>query len=47
MLEERELIERIMQELSPADFADMRTAKIVSLMHDLFTQGKNIETQYF
>ena len=43
MLEERELIERIMQELSPADFADMRTAKIVSLMHDLFTQGKNIE----
>jgi len=43
MLEEKELIERIMQELSPADFADLRTAKIVSLMHDLFTQGKNIE----
>ncbi|MDD5561440.1 MAG: DNA primase [Candidatus Omnitrophica bacterium] len=43
MLEEKELIEKIMQELSPADFADLRTAKIVSVMHDLFTQGKNIE----
>ncbi|MDD5128382.1 MAG: DNA primase [Candidatus Omnitrophica bacterium] len=43
MLEERDLIEKIMQELSPADFSDMRTAKIVSVMHDLFTQGKNIE----
>ena len=43
MLEEKELIERIMQELSPADFADMRTAKIVSVMHDLFTRGKSIE----
>ncbi|MFA5350883.1 MAG: DNA primase [Candidatus Omnitrophota bacterium] len=43
MLEERELIERIMQELSPADFADTRTAKVVSVMQDLFTQGKNIE----
>ncbi|MBU0547427.1 MAG: DNA primase [Candidatus Omnitrophica bacterium] len=43
MLEERELIEKIMQELSPADFTDIRTAKIVSVMYDLFTQGKNIE----
>jgi len=43
MLEERELIEKIMNELSPADFADMRTAKVVSVMQDLFTQGKNIE----
>ncbi|MDD5252445.1 MAG: DNA primase [Candidatus Omnitrophota bacterium] len=43
MLEERDLIEKIMQELSPADFSDMRTAKIVSVMHDLFTQGKSIE----
>ena len=43
MLEEKELIEKIMQELSPADFSDTRTAKVVSLMHDLFTQGKNIE----
>ena len=43
MLEERHLIEKIMQELSPDDFLDMRTAKIVSLMHDLFSQGKSIE----
>jgi DNA primase len=43
MLEESDLIEKIMQELSPADFSDMRTAKVVSLMHDLSTQGKKIE----
>jgi DNA primase len=43
MLEEKELIEKIMQELVPSDFADTRTAKIVSLMHDLVSQGKNIE----
>lgn len=43
MLEEKELISRIMQELSPSDFQDSRTAKIVSLMHDLILQGKNIE----
>ncbi len=42
MLEEKELIEKIMQELEPSDFQDMRTAKVVSIMHDLFTQGKNI-----
>ena len=43
MLEEKELIEKIMQELAPSDFADTRTAKIVSVMHDLVVQGKNIE----
>ncbi|MDD5115750.1 MAG: DNA primase [Candidatus Omnitrophica bacterium] len=43
MLEERDLIDKIMQELSPADFSDMRTAKVVSVMHDLFSQGKSIE----
>ncbi|MDD5505283.1 MAG: DNA primase [Candidatus Omnitrophica bacterium] len=43
MLEERELIEKIMQELTPADFTDMRTAKVVTVLHDLFIQGKNIE----
>ncbi|MFA4993649.1 MAG: toprim domain-containing protein, partial [Candidatus Omnitrophota bacterium] len=43
MLEEKELIEKIMQELSPADFTDLRTSKVVSVMHDLFTRGKNIE----
>ncbi|MDP2927221.1 MAG: DNA primase [Candidatus Omnitrophota bacterium] len=43
MLEEKELIEKIMRELSPSDFADARTAKIVSVMQDLVGQGKNIE----
>lgn len=43
MLEEKELIERIMQELTPSDFQDTRTAKIVQVMHDLALQGKNIE----
>ncbi|MFA4988217.1 MAG: DNA primase [Candidatus Omnitrophota bacterium] len=43
MLEEKELAERIMQELSPSDFADERTAKVFSLMHDLCSQGKNVE----
>ncbi|MDD5465217.1 MAG: DNA primase [Candidatus Omnitrophica bacterium] len=43
MLEEKELIAKVMQELSPSDFQDSRTAKIVSLMHDLVIQGKNIE----
>lgn len=43
MLEEKELIEKIMQELSPSDFQDLRTAKIVSVMQDLVVQGKNIQ----
>ncbi|HNW39594.1 MAG TPA: DNA primase [Candidatus Omnitrophota bacterium] len=43
MLEEKDLIERIMHELAPADFADARTAKIVSVMHDLVLQGKSIQ----
>lgn len=43
MIEEKELINRIMQELSPSDFQDSRTAKIVQVMHDLVLQGKNIE----
>ncbi len=42
MLEEKELIEKIMQQLSPTDFADARTVKIVSLMQELAGQGKNI-----
>ena len=42
MLEEKELIEKIMQQLSPDDFADARTAKIVSVMQDLVLAGKNI-----
>jgi DNA primase len=43
MLEEKELADRIMQELSPSDFSDMRIAKIVSLMHDLCAEGKSVE----
>ncbi|MCX5698702.1 MAG: DNA primase [Candidatus Omnitrophica bacterium] len=43
MLEEKELIEKITRELSPSDFADARTAKIVSVVRDLVGQGKNIE----
>lgn len=42
MLEEKELIEKIMGELEPADFQDTRTAKVVSIMLDLFSRGKNI-----
>lgn len=42
MLEESELIEKIMQQLSPSDFTDARTAKIVSIMQDLVLQGKTI-----
>jgi replicative DNA helicase len=43
MLEERELIERIKDTLEPADFQDERTARVVSIMFDLVSQGKNIE----
>ncbi|MCX5669101.1 MAG: DNA primase [Candidatus Omnitrophica bacterium] len=42
MLEEKEMIEKIMQQLSPADFADTRTAKIVSVIQNLVLEGKNI-----
>jgi len=43
MLEEKGLIEKIMQELTPSDFQDNRTAKIVSVMQDLVLRGKNIQ----
>ncbi|MFA5092952.1 MAG: DNA primase [Candidatus Omnitrophota bacterium] len=43
MLEESALIEKIMQELSPSDFKDARTAKIVSLIHELAIKGKSIQ----
>ena len=43
MIEEKELIGKIMQELLPSDFQDARTAKIVQVMHDLVLKGKNIE----
>mgnify|MGYP001569924845 CR=1 FL=1 len=43
MIEEKELVQRIMLELAPSDFQDSRTAKIVQVMHDLVSKGKNIE----
>lgn len=43
MLEEAELIDRIRKVLEPADFQDERISRIVSVMFDLATQGKNIE----
>lgn len=42
MLEEKELIEKIMQQLTPADFSDSRTVRIVSVMIDLVRQGKQL-----
>ena len=44
MLEEKELISRIRQQLEPADFQDERISRIVSIMFDLIGQGKNIES---
>lgn len=43
MIEEKELINKVMQELVPSDFQDARTAKIVQVMHELALKGKNIE----
>lgn len=43
MLEENELIERIKGHLEPADFQDGRVARIVSIMFDLASQGRDIE----
>ncbi len=40
MLEEKDLIEKIMQQLTLADFSDARTSKIVSVMQELALQGK-------
>jgi DNA primase len=43
MLEETELIQQIRENLEPADFQDERISRIVSIMFDLASQGKNIE----
>jgi len=43
MLEESELINRIKDDIEPADFQDSRTSRIVSIMFDLVAQGKKIE----
>jgi DNA primase len=41
MLEEKQLIERVRGDLGPADFLDERTSRIVAMMFDLSTQGKD------
>ncbi len=43
MMEESSLIARIKGELEPQDFQDERTARIVSLMFNLVSEGKNVE----
>ncbi|MFH1397809.1 MAG: DNA primase [Candidatus Omnitrophota bacterium] len=43
MLEEEEFISRIKGELEPQDFQDERTARIVSLMFNLVSEGKVVE----
>ncbi|MDD3274874.1 MAG: DNA primase [Candidatus Omnitrophica bacterium] len=43
MLEEKEMLERIMRELSPSDFLDERTSRIVSVIQELALKGKRIE----
>lgn len=42
MVEEANILNRLKDYLEPADFQDERAAKIVSIMFDLFSQGKNI-----
>jgi len=42
MMEEKEFFDRIRLELAPEDFQDERTSKIVSVVYELFRQGKNI-----
>jgi len=46
MLEEKDLIEKIMQELSLSDFQDERTAKVVSAIQEMAVQGKNIQPNF-
>ncbi|MCX5703620.1 MAG: DNA primase [Candidatus Omnitrophica bacterium] len=46
MLEENELIHQIRESLQPADFQDERISRIVSVMFDLASQGKNIEPHF-
>ncbi|MBM3244622.1 MAG: DNA primase [Candidatus Omnitrophica bacterium] len=43
MLEESELIDSIRKRLEPTDFQDERTKKLVTVMFDLFSQGKTLE----
>lgn len=43
MLEETQLINHIREHIDPDDFQDERISKIVCVMFDLLSQGKNIE----
>lgn len=43
MLEEKEFIGQIRQHLNPGDFHDEKTSKLVSVLFDLFGQGKDID----
>lgn len=43
MLEESGLINRIKSSLGPQDFQDSRVSRIVSIMFELFEEGKNME----
>jgi DNA primase len=42
MLEETELIQRIKEDLEPADFQDARTSRVVSVLFDLIEQGREV-----
>jgi len=42
MLEESSLIERLKEVLTPSDFQDARTTKIVSIMFDAVSQGRKV-----
>jgi replicative DNA helicase len=46
MLEEKDLLERIIRQIEPADFGDARTSRIVSVMFDLVGQGKKLEPRF-
>jgi len=45
MLQETSLIEQIRSTLEPADFQDERASRIVSVLFDLVSQGRNIESR--
>jgi DNA primase len=42
MLQEEEVIKKLMQLISPADFQDEKTSQIVSVLFDLVSQGKPV-----
>ncbi|MFA5199355.1 MAG: toprim domain-containing protein, partial [Candidatus Omnitrophota bacterium] len=46
MLEEKDLIEKIMKELSLSDFQDARTAQVVSAIQEMAVKGKNIQPNF-